>query len=336
MTPGFCSSRSRSWLRGPNSLRQIFGAVIVAHARADLALRCVQTIQQSLPPENIVVVVNAPARVKDQDALDALKRQVTVVSPRQPQGYGANLNSGVAVLPQHVEFVVLSNDDVEFSSQWLPQIHGHFVASPRVGAVGFTLRDGAGVPLPSTGEFPTPLDALIRSVPFPGGLKRFLQRVDGRLRKRGRQARAVGGPRADADIADWVVGAAMVVRRDAFVQIGGFDERFFLYFEETDLCDRLWAQQWAVVTAKNASALHLEGQSTGNARYRRVFREARRRYLIKRMGSLRWMALELAYVSSLLLAAAIHLASAVVRPASARSRLDAFRLAWQRRVFLMF
>ena len=246
-------------------LANLFGGVIVAHARVDIGDRCVETILHSLPPQHVVVVVNAPDEVADRSELIALSRQVTVVSPNLPQGYGANLNLGVQSLPAHVKFVVLSNDDIEFSDVWLERIHGHFIDTLNAGAVGFALRDTAGGLLSSTGEFPTPLDALIRSVAFPAWVKRLLQQVDGRLQKPRRRGRRAAASDKAAQTADWVVGAAMVVRREAFLQVGGFDESFFLYFEETDLCDRLWARGWVVLSATDVPVIHLGAIDCGGA-----------------------------------------------------------------------
>ena len=286
---------------------------------------------RSVRPENVVVVINAPAQVKDPNDVAALARQVTVVSPSEPQGYGANLNLGIRSLPPQLDFVLLSNDDVEFSHQWLPQVYGHFLASPRAGAVGFALRDAAGAPQASTSEFPTVLDALVRSVAYPPWMKRFVQRVDGRLQKTRRLARRMGAPESAVD---WVVGAAMVVRRDAFLQIGGFDERFFLYFEETDLCDRLWTHGWFVLTATNASVVHLQGQSTGSAEYRAAFREARRTYLLKRLGLTRWLLLELLFPFALGLSL-VTLVGALAKPSTFSDRVRAMRHSWSRRAFLL-
>jgi N-acetylglucosaminyl-diphospho-decaprenol L-rhamnosyltransferase len=269
--------------------------------------------------------------VEDADGVAALARQVKVVSPSEPQGYGANLNLGVRFLPPQLEFVLLSNDDVKFSQQWLQQVYGHFLASPQVGVVGFTLRDAAGASQPSTGEFPTVLDALIRSVAYPPWMKKFVQRVDGRLQKTRRLARRKAAP--DGAV-DWVIGAAMVVRRDAFLQIGGFDERFFLYFEETDLCDRLWKDGWFVLTATNASVVHLQGQSTGSAEYLAVFREARRTYLLKRLGFPRWLLLELLFPFALGLSL-VMLVGAVAKPRTFADRIRAMRHSWSRRTFLL-
>ena len=308
-----------------------FGAVIVAHARVDLACHCVETLLPSVRPENVVVVINAPALVADATAVAALARRVKVVSPSAPQGYGANLNLGTRSLPPQLDFVLLCNDDVEFSDHWLRQVYGHFVASPQVGAVGFRLRDAAGAPLASTGEFPTVLDALVRSVAYPAWMKRFVQRVDGRLQKAGRLARRTAAP--DGAV-DWVIGAAMVVRREAFEQIGGFDERFFLYFEETDLCDRLWSHGWVVLTAPDASVVHLEGQSTGSAEYRATFRAARRTYLIKRVGLTRWLLLELLFPFALGLSL-VTLVGTLTNPRTFSDRVRAMRRSWARRAFLL-
>jgi N-acetylglucosaminyl-diphospho-decaprenol L-rhamnosyltransferase len=308
-----------------------FGAVIVAHARVDLACRCVETLLRSLRPENVVVVIHAPAQVNDPYDVAALARQVKVVSPNQPQGYGANLNLGIRSLPPQLDFVLLSNDDVEYSHQWLRQVYAHFLASPQVGAVGFRLCDVDGAPQPSTGEFPTVLDALVRSVAYPPWLKRFLQRVDGRLQKTRRMTRRMAAPE---NAVDWVIGAAMAVRRNAFVQIGGFDERFFLYFEETDLCERLWTHGWFVLTATNASVVHLQSQSTGSVKYRAVFREARRTYLLKRLGRTRWLLVELLFPVALGLSL-ITLLGALAKPRTFADRVREMRQSWARRAFLL-
>ena len=125
----------------------------------------------------------------------------------------------------------------------------------------------------------------------------------------------------------------MVVRRDAFLQIGGFDERFFLYFEETDLCNRLWARGWSVLSATNASAVHLQGQSTDGAEYRAAFHEARRTYLLKRVGLTRWLLLELLFPFALGLSL-VTLMGALAKPSTFRDRVRAMRHSWSRRAFL--
>jgi N-acetylglucosaminyl-diphospho-decaprenol L-rhamnosyltransferase len=311
------------------------GAVVVAHARLDLAGRCVETLRRFLPRERVVVVLNAPNQLEDEGLLASLSDQVRVVSPPAPQGYGANLNLGIRCLPQGLRFVVLANDDVEFGDESLPNLIDHLRVEARVGAVGPTFRDVVGTTLPSVGAFPTVLDAIVRSAVLPPRAKSLVRRADGRLQMSRRVARGPLGPYAEAEPADWVVGAAMAVRVEAFHQVGGFDEDFFLYFEEADFCYRLWANGWIVLTARNASVVHVQGQSTGGTEYRAVFRQARRLYLIKRLGLVRWTMVELLFLFVLVATSVIGLASALAMPSTASRRLQAMRECWNHRAFLL-
>jgi GT2 family glycosyltransferase len=65
-------------------------------------------------------------------------------------------------------------------------------------------------------------------------------------------------------------GAAVLVRRDAFLAVGGFDERYFAYFEDADLCWRLWLRGYGVRFEPSARALHAYGGSTGGGRAGRL------------------------------------------------------------------
>jgi GT2 family glycosyltransferase len=66
-------------------------------------------------------------------------------------------------------------------------------------------------------------------------------------------------------VVDWVSGACMMVRRDAFEQVGGMDEQFFLYWEDADLCRRLRREGWLTLYCPPASVAHVTGQSSERA-----------------------------------------------------------------------
>ena len=68
-------------------------------------------------------------------------------------------------------------------------------------------------------------------------------------------------PDAPASV-PWVVGAALGLRREAFVEVDGFDERFFMYSEEVDLCYRLQRAGWEVHFTPQAEVMHIGGAST--------------------------------------------------------------------------
>src|SRR5213076_1646573 len=73
---------------------------------------------------------------------------------------------------------------------------------------------------------------------------------------------------------DWVNGCAMMVRRSSFVEVGGFDEAFFMYAEEKDLCKRLARRGWQVWLVPCGAVVHYGESSTGEvpARRRAEFR----------------------------------------------------------------
>jgi N-acetylglucosaminyl-diphospho-decaprenol L-rhamnosyltransferase len=226
-------------------------------------------------------------------AAESLAADARVLAPETPRGYGANLNLGVAALPREVRFVLLANDDVLFDPESVETLVEELRRRPGIGLVGATLLDPAGGPLPSTGAFPTAVDSLLRSLAAPRAPFFLVRTLDRRNQARARAKRHAGAG-LPATPTDWVVGAAMAVRREAFDDVGGFDEDFFLYFEEADLAYRLWQRRWGVVSS-SARVMHIGGQSTGDERYAVEFRRARQLYLRKRLGRVRWTLLEGAY-----------------------------------------
>ena len=83
-------------------------------------------------------------------------------------------------------------------------------------------------------------------------------------------------------LADWVSGACLVLRRDALDQVGLLDERFFMYFEDNDLCLRLRQRGWKVFHNPQSSVLHIGGQSLQhNPRAQPAYQESLRYFYSK-------------------------------------------------------
>ena len=82
--------------------------------------------------------------------------------------------------------------------------------------------------------------------------------------------RAANRARAVAGTVDWVTGACMLIRRVAFNAVGGFDERYFMYVEEVDLCWRLARAGWQTGYEQSARVMHLGGVSTAAVPYRMI------------------------------------------------------------------
>jgi N-acetylglucosaminyl-diphospho-decaprenol L-rhamnosyltransferase len=146
---------------------------------------------------------------------------------RQNRGFGRGVNEGCRL--SRGRWFLLLNPDVSvppgFLDQALAQVDRF---EPRAGIVGLQLRDPDGSLQGSAGDVPTFLGTLL-------GLLR--------PRKR-RKCRPL--PVKSALKTQWVTGCGMLIRRECFERLGGFDHRFFLYYEDADLCRRAWASGWSV------------------------------------------------------------------------------------------
>jgi GT2 family glycosyltransferase len=96
-------------------------------------------------------------------------------------------------------------------------------------------------------------------------------------------------PPAISQPVDWVSGASFMIRREAIERVGMFDETFFLYFEEVDLCRRVRAAGYSIHFVVESSVCHVSGVSTGMTKPRRRMPEywfaSRRHYLRKFHGA---------------------------------------------------
>jgi GT2 family glycosyltransferase len=122
---------------------------------------------------------------------------------------------------------------------------------PRAGLAGSRLEDPDGTPQRSAFRFPGVASEWEAGVRL-GAVSRLLSR------------RLVAPPvRAQAHEADWLSGASLMVRRQVFEQVGLFDEGFFLYYEELDLCRRARRAGWRCWYVPDSRVIHLVSRSTG-------------------------------------------------------------------------
>jgi N-acetylglucosaminyl-diphospho-decaprenol L-rhamnosyltransferase len=136
-----------------------------------------------------------------------------------------------------------------------------------VALVGPLIRTPSGERYPSARQFPSMVDAAGHSllgIFFPDN--RFTRRY---------QRSELDSTGDGSQHVDWVSGACFLIRREAFEQVGGFDESFFMYLEEVDLCWRLGRRGWRVAYAPDASVVHLQGRSTDRHPYRMILEHHR-------------------------------------------------------------
>ena len=199
-------------------------------------------------------------------------------------GYGTAVNRAVATVPRDEEFVLVANPDVVWGPGSIDALFEAARRWPRAAALGPLIRDPDGSVYPSARHLPS----LIR-----GGMHAvvgFAWKANPWTRTY-RQEHIEPSERP----VGWLSGSCLLLRRKAFDQIVGFDERYFMYMEDVDLGDRLGRAGWLNVYVPAAEILHDKGHSTGRdpARNLRAHHESTYIYLSDRhtgwwQAPLRW------------------------------------------------
>ena len=224
------------------------------HEAGEALAACVASLRAEGVSE--VTVVDNASSDGSVAALRAADETVHVVETGTNLGYGAGANRGIDF--SGCELVLVSNPDVAVHRGALDALVAVLEADPALAIVGPRILEPDGTRYPSARRFPSLLDAaghavfadLVPTNPF---------------------TRRYHGGDLDADGAtevDWVSGACFLARRRALEELHGFDESYFMYAEDVDLCWRARRAGWGVAYVPAASVTHLQGISTARQPYR--------------------------------------------------------------------
>ena len=215
---------------------------------------CSPPVRDALSLE-VIVVDNAS---RDGSADAASEFPVTVISNGTNVGYGKANNAGLLVA--RGRYLMVLNPDTIPHSQALKRLVEFADRCPKAGIVAPRLLNHDGSVQSAAFKFPTLPMVLLDLFPLPAILP-------GRLRLRLLNSRVNGrypdeGKRAHPFKIDHPLGAAFLLRREAYEQCGGFDDSIFMYSEEIDLALRYASSGWECWQVPKATILHLGGQST--------------------------------------------------------------------------
>jgi len=222
----------------------------------DLLPDCIASLQQTRGDLNLeIVVVDDASTDGSVELLRERFPDVRVISTGSNKGFAGACNRGVASV--ETPYVLLLNSDARLQPGALKQLMAVARAQPDAAVVGAQLRNADGTFQNSYARFPT----LWSDWMIITGIGRLLY----------------GPTYPSCDTTndgtplkiDWVGGACMLIRRDAFAAIGGFDEGYFMYAEEMDLCYRLRKAGAQVWYQPAAIVIHLGGESAVNLGARR-------------------------------------------------------------------
>lgn len=240
-----------------------FDAVVVSYRSRDTLRDCVAPLA-AMSDVAVVVVDNAsddgsPEIVADLD--------VRVVRAERNGGFAYGCNIGARI--GHAPYVLFLNPDARIDVSALAELRQVLESDPGTGLAAPRLLYGDGSLAPSQRHFPDPVTTF--------GEALFLHRLCPRARWSSELMLDPADYDRDGE-PDWVSGACMLVRRSALEQVGGLDERYFLYCEDTDLCARLRAAGWGIHYTPRATVGHLAGASGSRAELRSVLARSRVRY----------------------------------------------------------
>jgi GT2 family glycosyltransferase len=227
--------------------------IVVNYRTPDLAVRAIADARSAaggLRVEEILVDNGAV----DAQGMRARRPHAKVLELSQNHGFGAGVNAGLRVAQGR--YALLLNPDAFCLGSAAAQLVAYLDAHPRVAVVGPKLLNPDGTQqLNAYRRFPSTFTVFVDYC-FPLSAALY----GGPLHPYVLPRSAYDAPRPVAH----VMGAALAVRMSAFAEVGGLDERFFLYLEETDWQRRIAAAGWEVHLAPAAVVTHLGGASAGD------------------------------------------------------------------------
>jgi N-acetylglucosaminyl-diphospho-decaprenol L-rhamnosyltransferase len=230
--------------------------VIVNHNGRAVLPRCLEAIEHSADGLRIESIVVDNASEDGSPYLPCcLKENVRVVCLDKNLGFAEANNIGIGAA--RGRYHLLLNTDCFVEPGLFRALIKCLEEHPDTAIVGPRLLNEDGALQPSCHNFPSPLVFFLE--------QSTLWRLFKYLPSRSGDFPHIAGKHLKSGEVDWLSGACMLVRPTAFSQVGGFDSRFFFYWEEADLCMRLRQRGWKTRFEPSARAIHLGGGSTKDA-----------------------------------------------------------------------
>jgi N-acetylglucosaminyl-diphospho-decaprenol L-rhamnosyltransferase len=223
----------------------ILSTLILNYRTPLQAVKCVQALKkQTIADEMEILVIDNHS---DDDSIGILRARlagvpgVRVVEAARNVGFGAGYNLGIKLA--RGEFILINNPAKILAPDGAAIMLEAMRRDPSIGIVGPLLQHDDGTIRDSYRAFPRMGDVVIkrtflRSL-FPERLKHYLQ--------------AGTDPHRRRDV-DWLIGGCLMLRREVAQNLHGFDDRYFLFFEDIDLCRRCWELGKRVVYLPEAKA----------------------------------------------------------------------------------
>ena len=227
--------------------------VVVSYRTRELLRTCLRSLELRNAADQHVVVVDNASGDGSAELVAAEFPEVGLIAAPRNLGFAAAANTGMA--GGSAPYVLVLNPDTEVPPETLDALLELMERKPDVGICGCKLvRPDGRLDHAARRSFPTILGALGH---FTGA---------GRGRRAPHALAQYRAPGIDGGPVDAVNGAFMLIRRAALEQVGGFDERYWMYMEDLDLCFRFAQAGWVTWYEPGVSALHVKAAASGRHR----------------------------------------------------------------------
>ncbi|HWC23439.1 MAG TPA: glycosyltransferase [Flexivirga sp.] len=238
--------------------------IVVAYGAPDDLARCLAPLR----PDRVLVVDNSS---RADVAAVCAAAGVRYLDAGHNGGFGAGVNIGLAQRPGPGSDVLLLNPDAVITDADIDRLQHHLLAAPDLASVGPAQVDGTCRPARVGWPLPSPARVWREAL----GLDRLHPPPD-----------------------EYVIGSVLLLRAEALAQVGGFDERFFLYAEETDWAKRAAMLGWRHTVVPEVAAVHLGGATSTDTTVRDAhFHAAQETFHRKHFGAAGWAVARAANVS---------------------------------------
>lgn len=227
-----------------------FDFVIISHNNKELTEQAIESVYKAtIQPKKIILVDNCSI----DGTVEFIRRKfpdVNIIQSEKNSGYASAVNRGFRESESSI--VIVSNNDVIIGRNVFEVLINDLEINPKIGVIGVLQKYPNGQNQHSYGVIPGIRSAI--------GELLLIESVKVRIINKcyptyfGKNIVKVG----------YVDGAFMAIRKEAFVDVNGFDENFFFYFEESDFCKRVKDKGWHVCIDLRGEIIHYRGQYSTN------------------------------------------------------------------------
>ncbi len=252
----------------------MISVIIVQYNKVELTKRAIRSFTHFHRTEHEVILID---NASTDPALGTLQQEfpdIQIIFNEKNIGFGAANNMGAKIAKGNILFFL--NNDTVTVSHFTSIVEREFLENPTIGIIGPRLLNEDRSFQLSAGSLPNFLREIVDKALY-SFMERNVGMVGRYLEKQYRQKQTVG----------WVTGAALFIRRDLFMKIGGFDEEMFMYFEDIDLCLRAGQAFTQVLYFPECLIIHLKGGSaTGKSPTKKIYRRSHLRYYTKHRSAI--------------------------------------------------